>query len=200
MVKNWKLFESCGVQIITFTTTQLILLVERRYTLTRFTLDQMLNNVRLEVEEESKVSLELLSFGVDAAKDIKENMLNRDDRYGDDPIRSLGLKIEILEFTGKVYLDDFIDWLSTVERVFDVRDILNKLKVKLVAIKLQQHASLWRDHVNKRRRIKGKSKNMTMEEVINVFDKLCMRCDVVEEEEQVIAWFLGVLKLEITDI
>nr|GEW68249.1 ribonuclease H-like domain-containing protein [Tanacetum cinerariifolium] len=33
---------------------------ERKYPLTRFTLDQMLNNVRLEVEEESEVSLELL--------------------------------------------------------------------------------------------------------------------------------------------
>nr|GEX69942.1 hypothetical protein [Tanacetum cinerariifolium] len=61
-VKGWKLLESCGVQIITFTTTQLILLVERKYLLTRFTLDQMLNVVRLEVEEESKVSLELLRF------------------------------------------------------------------------------------------------------------------------------------------
>nr|GFC25984.1 hypothetical protein [Tanacetum cinerariifolium] len=35
--------ESCGVRIITFTSTQLILLVERKYPLTRFTLDQMLN-------------------------------------------------------------------------------------------------------------------------------------------------------------
>nr|GEW49777.1 hypothetical protein [Tanacetum cinerariifolium] len=41
---------------------KMILLVERRYLLTRFTLDQMLNNVRLEVEEESEVSLELLRF------------------------------------------------------------------------------------------------------------------------------------------
>nr|GEY42396.1 hypothetical protein [Tanacetum cinerariifolium] len=61
-VKGWKLVESCGVQIITFTSTQLILLVERKYPLTRFTLDQMLNAVRLEVEEESEVSLELLRF------------------------------------------------------------------------------------------------------------------------------------------
>nr|GEU97851.1 hypothetical protein [Tanacetum cinerariifolium] len=44
-VKRWKLLESCGVQIITFTTTQLILLVERKYPLIRFTLDQMLNAV-----------------------------------------------------------------------------------------------------------------------------------------------------------
>nr|GEZ71235.1 hypothetical protein [Tanacetum cinerariifolium] len=61
-VKSWKLLESCGVHIITFTTTQMILLVERRYPLTRFTLDQMLNNVRLEVKEKSEVSLELLRF------------------------------------------------------------------------------------------------------------------------------------------
>nr|GFC38314.1 hypothetical protein [Tanacetum cinerariifolium] len=46
---------------------KLILLVERKYPLTRFTLNQMLNVVRLEVEKESEVSLELLSFGVDAA-------------------------------------------------------------------------------------------------------------------------------------
>ncbi|GKD26619.1 reverse transcriptase domain-containing protein [Tanacetum coccineum] len=125
--------------------------------------------------------------------------------------------IEIPEFTGKVHPDYFIDWLRTVERVFDVRDVPDKLKVKLVAIKLRQHALLWWDHVNKRRRIEGKSKvetwekmkklikakflpenhrpeafldyhnlcqqNMTVEEVINEFDKLHMRCDVVKEED-----------------
>nr|GFC53364.1 hypothetical protein [Tanacetum cinerariifolium] len=61
-VKSWKLLESCGVHIITFTTTQLILLVERRYQLSRFTLDQMLNTVRLQVKEQSEMSLELLGF------------------------------------------------------------------------------------------------------------------------------------------
>nr|GEW02463.1 putative ribonuclease H-like domain-containing protein [Tanacetum cinerariifolium] len=60
-VKSLRLLESYGVHIITFT-TQMILLVERRYPLTMFTLDQMLNNVRLEVKEESEVSLELLRF------------------------------------------------------------------------------------------------------------------------------------------
>ncbi|GJX32198.1 RNA-directed DNA polymerase [Tanacetum coccineum] len=41
---------------------------------------------------------------------------------------------------------------------------------------------------------------MNVEEVINEFDKLHMRCDVVKEEEQVVTWFLGVLKPEIADI
>nr|GEV16588.1 hypothetical protein [Tanacetum cinerariifolium] len=71
-IKSWRLLESCGVHIITLTSTQMSLLVERRYPLSRFTLDQLINNVRLEVKEESEVSFELLSFGVDAAKDFKE--------------------------------------------------------------------------------------------------------------------------------
>ncbi|GJX51006.1 putative reverse transcriptase domain-containing protein [Tanacetum coccineum] len=107
-----------------------------------------------------------------------DHSVDHNDGYHDDPIRSLGLKIEIPEFTGKVHLYDFINWLSTVERVFNVRDIPDKLKVKLVAIKLRQHASLWWDHVNKRQRIEGKLKNITVEEVINEFDKLRMRCDI----------------------
>nr|GEX85251.1 hypothetical protein [Tanacetum cinerariifolium] len=61
---------------------------ERRHPLIRFTLDQMLNNVRLKVEEESEVSLELLrfvrrqqqedyipDFGVDVVEDFKEYTL-----------------------------------------------------------------------------------------------------------------------------
>nr|GEW92543.1 hypothetical protein [Tanacetum cinerariifolium] len=59
-VKSWKLFESVGVHCVTFSTTQMFLLVEKRYPLTHFTLEQMLNNVRLEVEEVSEMSLELL--------------------------------------------------------------------------------------------------------------------------------------------
>nr|GEW40588.1 hypothetical protein [Tanacetum cinerariifolium] len=80
--KSWKLLESCGVHIISFTTTKLILLVERRYPLSRFTLDQMLNTVRLQVEEQSEMSLKLISinplnvstasFGVDATKKLEE--------------------------------------------------------------------------------------------------------------------------------
>nr|GEZ01138.1 hypothetical protein [Tanacetum cinerariifolium]GEZ02798.1 hypothetical protein [Tanacetum cinerariifolium]GEZ06516.1 hypothetical protein [Tanacetum cinerariifolium] len=62
MVKSWKLLTSCGVHILSFTTTQLILLVKRRYPLSKFTLEQMVNVVRLQVEEQSEMSLELLRF------------------------------------------------------------------------------------------------------------------------------------------
>nr|GEV31967.1 hypothetical protein [Tanacetum cinerariifolium] len=62
LVKSWKLLTSCGVHIISFNTTQIILLVERRYPLMKFTLEQMLNVVRLQVEEESEMSRELIKF------------------------------------------------------------------------------------------------------------------------------------------
>nr|GEZ97845.1 hypothetical protein [Tanacetum cinerariifolium] len=52
MVKSWKLLTSCGVHIITLSTIQLILLVERRYPLSKFTLEQLVNVTRLQVEEE----------------------------------------------------------------------------------------------------------------------------------------------------
>nr|GEW51398.1 hypothetical protein [Tanacetum cinerariifolium] len=53
---------------------QLILLVERRYPLLKFILDQMLNAVILQVEERSEMSLELLSFKVDAAMGLDKNI------------------------------------------------------------------------------------------------------------------------------
>nr|GFA72477.1 hypothetical protein [Tanacetum cinerariifolium] len=39
LVKSWKLLTSCGVYIITFTTTMFVLLVEKKYPLSRFTLE-----------------------------------------------------------------------------------------------------------------------------------------------------------------
>nr|GEV55670.1 reverse transcriptase domain-containing protein [Tanacetum cinerariifolium] len=46
----------------------------------------------------------------------------------DDPLHNLRMKIEIPEFEGKAHPNDFIDWLSTVERIFDLRDVPDQLK------------------------------------------------------------------------
>nr|GFA05382.1 hypothetical protein [Tanacetum cinerariifolium] len=62
LVKRWKLLTSCGVHVIILSTVHLFLLVERRYPLSRFTLEQLVNVARLQVEEESEMSLELLKF------------------------------------------------------------------------------------------------------------------------------------------
>nr|GEY11136.1 hypothetical protein [Tanacetum cinerariifolium] len=50
---------------------------------------------------------------------------------------------EIPEFKGRLCPNDFLDWLRTVDRIFDLRDTPDHIKVKLVAIRLKKYASLW---------------------------------------------------------
>jgi len=49
--------------------------------------------------------------------------------------------VDIPEFEGKLDLHELLDWLQTVERMFDYKDIPNEKKVKLVALKLRKYAS-----------------------------------------------------------
>nr|GFB27392.1 reverse transcriptase domain-containing protein [Tanacetum cinerariifolium] len=86
-----------------------------------------------------------------------DRAVDRDDRYRDDPIRSLGLKIEIPEFT----------WKSKVEAWEKIKKLM---KAKFLPENHHQEAFL--DYRNL------SQQNMTVEEVINEFDKLRMRCDV----------------------
>nr|GEX48928.1 hypothetical protein [Tanacetum cinerariifolium] len=51
LVKRWKLLKSCGVHVIILSTVQLFLLVEKRYPLPRFTLEQLVNVARLQLLE-----------------------------------------------------------------------------------------------------------------------------------------------------
>ncbi|XP_021984748.1 uncharacterized protein LOC110880548 [Helianthus annuus] len=116
----------------------------------------------------------------------------------DDVLRSLGVRVEIPEFHGKAQPDEFIDWLSTVERVFELRDIPDNLKVKVVAIKLRNYASLWWDHVRHKRSLVQNT--LSVEEFIAEFDRLRMRCGADEDEEQVISRFLGGLRFDVAEI
>ncbi|XP_076909541.1 uncharacterized protein LOC143566842 [Bidens hawaiensis] len=82
-----------------------------------------------------------------------------------DPIRALGIRTEIPEFEGRMQPDDFIDWLHTVERIFDLRQVPEHLKVKLVAIRLRKYTSLWWEHVQNKRYREGKHKVETWEKM-----------------------------------
>ncbi|XP_023770929.1 uncharacterized protein LOC111919588 [Lactuca sativa] len=82
-----------------------------------------------------------------------------------DQIRNLGVKIEIPDFDRRAQVDEFIDWLSTVERVFELKDIPDNLKVKLVALKLRKYVSLWWNHVRKTRVQEGRSKVETWDKM-----------------------------------
>nr|GEU74311.1 putative ribonuclease H-like domain-containing protein [Tanacetum cinerariifolium] len=68
-VKNWKLFDSCGVNCVITQNILYYLLVEKMYPLTYHTLHQMLNNVKLQVYEECEIAYELLRL---VKKQLKE--------------------------------------------------------------------------------------------------------------------------------
>jgi hypothetical protein len=53
------------------------------------------------------------------------------------------VKVEIPEFEGRMQPDEFIDWLNTIKRIFEYKDVPKHHKVKLVAIKFRKHAFLW---------------------------------------------------------
>jgi len=86
---------------------------------------------------------------------------------GGRPFRSSGgcnlnFRVDIPEFKGQLDPDLFLDWLRTVERVFDYNDIPDEKKVKLVALKLQQYASIWWANLVTKRTRKGKGKICTL--------------------------------------
>ena len=74
---------------------------------------------------------------------------------------SMDFKVEIPEFEGQLNPDEFIDWLNTVERVFEYKDIPDDKKVKLVALKLRRYALIWWNNVLRERTRKGKGKIRT---------------------------------------
>ena len=61
--------------------------------------------------------------------------------------------------------NDFLDWLSTTERVFKYDDLLDSKKAKLVVIKLKKDASFLWNNVKRQREREGKSKIITWDKM-----------------------------------
>jgi len=51
------------------------------------------------------------------------------------------VKVEIPEFKGRLDPDEFHEWLQTIERVLEYKDVPQDKKVKPVALKLRKYAS-----------------------------------------------------------
>jgi hypothetical protein len=69
--------------------------------------------------------------------------------------------VDIPKFEGRMQPDEFIDWFNTIERIFDYKDVPDHNKVKLVAIKLRKHASIWWEHLKRQRERERKSHIVT---------------------------------------
>ncbi|KAL6175180.1 hypothetical protein ACLB2K_051822 [Fragaria x ananassa] len=79
--------------------------------------------------------------------------------------RGFDMKVDISEFEGRMRPDDFVDWLNTVERVFEYKKIPDEKRVKIVAIKLVKHASAWWEQLQVRKERLGKPKIKTWEKM-----------------------------------
>ena len=67
------------------------------------------------------------------------------------------LKVKTTEFDGNLNLD----WLQTLERIFQLKDYNDEKAFKLVILKMKGYALLWYDHLKKSRAREAKSKIKT---------------------------------------
>lgn len=82
------------------------------------------------------------------------------------------LKTDIPNFEGNLSPDDFIDWLYSIERVFEYKGYLDEKKCKVVILKFKDYVSLWWDNVTEQKSREGKEKITTWKKLKKLLKKL----------------------------
>ena len=104
------------------------------------------------LKQNQQANEEPLQFDSEGKEQVFSHTL--DSSSEDEPLRmtsqttrfqanSNDFKVEVPEFEGKLDPEEFLDWLHTVERVFQYMDISKDKKVKLIPLRLREYASLW---------------------------------------------------------
>ena len=81
-------------------------------------------------------------------------------------------------------MDDFLEWLNTVERVFEFYEFYEPpeaKKVKLVVIKLKRNASFWWENLKKLREREGKCKITTWDKMKKEMKRKYLPIDYKQE-------------------
>lgn len=73
--------------------------------------------------------------------------------------------MDLPEFHGRLNPEEFLEWLSAIEKFFDYKETPASQRVKLVATRLRGYASTWWDQVQEVRLRKGKPKISSWEKM-----------------------------------
>jgi hypothetical protein len=66
-------------------------------------------------------------------------------------------KMEVSMYEGNLNVEEFLDWISSLDKYFDYKEIDDEKKVKHAVTRLKGHATLWWDELQDDKRRKGKS-------------------------------------------
>ncbi|GKB01755.1 putative nucleotidyltransferase, ribonuclease H [Tanacetum coccineum] len=96
------------------------------------------------------------------------------------------MRVNIPNFTGDTLSPDrFIDWLVTVEEVFEFKEVLKNKRVSLIATKLCGRASIWWQQLKLTRERVGKPRITSWQKI-----KMCMRANFIPHnyQQQMYQW------------